>query len=99
MMSMQQQQQQQQQQHPAAPQQQPQQQAQQQRQSFVGSPQQSSAKQSTASSSPLSFTPTAVMRKMTAEKDKAKVASSVIIGLHNLLWLKLLVTLHPSGEK
>lgn len=54
------------------------QQLQQQRQTFVGSPQQSSAKQSASSSSPLSFTPTAVMRKMTAEKDKAKTSSTVV---------------------
>jgi hypothetical protein len=58
-------------------QQQHQQQQQQQRQAYVGSPQQSVAKQSASSSSPLSFTPTAVMRKMGAEKDKAKAASLV----------------------
>ena len=42
---------------------------------FAGSPQQTS--KSASSSSPLSFTPTAVMRKMTAEKDKIRTASQV----------------------
>jgi Nucleocytoplasmic shuttling protein for mRNA cap-binding EIF4E len=53
-----------------------QQQSQQHRQVVANSPQQAASK--AASSSPLSFTPTAVMRKMTAEKDKVKASASLV---------------------
>ena len=55
-----------------------QQQSQQHRQVVANSPQQAASK--AASSSPLSFTPTAVMRKMTAEKDKVKASASLVSG-------------------